>query len=69
MANKMEARSMLEGKLEAIETIEDRMAGLENNKYKPEEEGETLSDWQKEANSKTQRKIEGLKLVIELLLK
>lgn len=68
MTNKMEARYMLEGKLEAIETIEDRMEGLETNKYKPEE-GETLSDWQKEANNKTQRKIEGLKLVIELLLK
>ena len=68
MANKMEARYMLEGKLEAIETLETRIDSLERDKYKPEE-GETLSDWEKETNSKIQRKIEGLKLVIELLLK
>lgn len=68
MANKMEARYMLEGKLEAIETIEERMEALEQNKYKPGE-NETLSDWEKEANDKVQRKIEGLKLIIELLLK
>ena len=69
MAGKtMEARYMLEGKLEAIETIESRIDYFEEKKYKPEEE-EPLSDWQKEANDRNQRKIEGLKLVIELLLK
>lgn len=68
MANKMEARYMLEGKLEAIETLEEKMERLEESKYKPEEE-ETLTDWEKNENSKIQRKIEGLKLVIELLLK
>ena len=69
MAGKtMEARYMLEGKLEAIETIESRIDYLEEQKYTPEE-GEPLSDWQKEANDKNQRKIEGLKLIIELLLK
>lgn len=69
MAGKtMEARYMLEGKLEAIETIESRIDYFEEQRYTPEE-GETLSDWQKEANDKNQRKIEGLKLVIELLLK
>lgn len=66
MAGKtMEARYMLEGKLE---TIESRIDYLEEQKYEPEEE-EPLSDWQKEANDRNQRKIEGLKLVIELLLK
>lgn len=64
----MEARYMLEGKLEAIETIESRIDYLEEQRYEPEEE-EPLSDWQKEANDRNQRKIEGLKLVIELLLK
>lgn len=68
MTNEAKARYMLEGKLEAIETIETKMNGLERDKYKPEE-GETLSDWEKETNSRIQRKIEGLKLVIELLLK
>lgn len=69
MAGKtMEARYMLEGKLEAIETIESRIDCLEGDKYKPEDE-EHLSDWQKEANDRNQRKIEGLKLIIELLLK
>lgn len=69
MAGKtMEARYMLEGKLEAIETIESRIDYLEEQKYTPEE-GETLGDWQKEANDRNQRKIEGLKLIIELLLK
>lgn len=68
MTSKMEARYMLEGKLEAIETIETRINGLESDIYKPEE-GETLNNWQKESNSRIQRKIEGLKLVIELLLK
>lgn len=68
MTSKMEARYILEGKLEAIETIESRMDAIERDKYEAEE-GETLSDWQKEANDRSQRKIEGLKLVIELLLK
>lgn len=69
MAGKtMEARYMLEGKLEAIETIESRIDYLEEQNYKPEDE-EQLSDWQKEANDRNQRKIEGLKLIIELLLK
>ena len=46
MAGKtMEARYMLEGKLEAIETIESRIDYLEEQKYEPEEE-EPLSDWQ-----------------------
>lgn len=62
------ARCLLEGKLEAIETIESRIEGIERNKYETEE-GETLSDWQKEENEKIQRRIEGLKLIIELLLK
>lgn len=69
MAGKtMEARYMLEGELEAIETIESRIDYLEEQIYKPEDE-EQLSDWQKEANDRNQRKIEGLKLIIELLLK
>lgn len=69
MAGKtMEARYMLEGKLEAIEAIESRIDYLEEQNYKPEDE-EQLSDWQKEANDRNQRKIEGLKLIIELLLK
>lgn len=67
LEEKIEARYMLEGKLEAIETIEQRIENLNQNKYMPEEE--TLSDWQREANDKLQRKIEGLKLIIELLLK
>lgn len=62
------ARCLLEGKLEAIETIESRIECIERDKYETEE-GETLSDWQKEANEKSQRRIEGLKLIIELLLK
>lgn len=62
------ARCLLEGKLEAIETIESRIECIEKDKYETEE-GETLSDWQKEANERNQRKIEGLKLIIELLLK
>ena len=62
------ARCLLEGKLEAIETIESRIDCIERDKYEPEE-GETLSDWQKEANEKSQRRIDGLKLIIELLLK
>ena len=68
MAGKMEkARYFLEGKLEAIETIESRIDYLEEEKYKPEDE-EPLSSWQEEANERNQRKIEGLKLVIEMLL-
>lgn len=62
------ARCLLEGKLEAIETIESRIECIERDKYETEE-GETLSDWQKEANERSQRRIEGLKLIIELLLK
>lgn len=64
----MRARCLLEGKLEAIETIESKIENLERDKYEAEE-GETLSDWQKDANEKNERKIEGLKLIIELLLK
>lgn len=68
MAEKMKkARYFLEGKLEAIETIESRIDYLEEEKYKPEDE-EPLSGWQEEANERNQRKIEGLKLVIEMLL-
>lgn len=62
------ARYLLEGKLEAIETIENKIKILEREKYE-EEEGETISDWQKDANKGIERKIEGLKLIIELLLK
>lgn len=62
------ARCLLEGKLETIETIESRIECIEKDKYETEE-GETLSDWQKEANERSQRRIEGLKLIIELLLK
>lgn len=62
------ARCLLEGRLEAIETIESKIECLERDKYEAEE-GETLSDWQKDANEKIQRRIEGLKLIIELLLK
>lgn len=64
----MKARCLLEGKLEAIETIESRIDCIKRDKYEPEE-GETLSNWQEEANEKSQRRIEGLELIIELLLK
>lgn len=69
MTNKMEARYLLEGKLEAIEMIEEKMKRLETEKYRQDEEEDTMDDWKKEENSKIQRKIEGLKLIIELLLK
>lgn len=69
MKNEMEkARCLLEGRLEAIETIENKIESLEKDKYEAEE-GETLSEWQKDANERNQRRIEGLKLIIELLLK
>lgn len=69
MKNEVEkARCLLEGKLEAIETLESKIEYAEKDKYEAEE-GETLSDWQKDANEKIQRRIEGLKLIIELLLK
>lgn len=62
------ARCLLEGKLEAIETIESKIETLERDKYEAEE-GETISDWQKDTNERIERRIEGLKLIIELLLK
>lgn len=69
MKNETEkARCLLEGRLEAIETIESKIECLEKDKYEAEE-GETLSEWQKDANEKNQRRIDGLKLIIELLLK
>lgn len=69
MKNETEkARALLEGRLEAIETLESKIECLEKDMYEAEEE-ETLSEWQKDANVKIERRINGLKLIIELLLK
>lgn len=62
------ARNLLEAKIQTMELIDNQIDYLNRSINTPDEDDE-LASWQIEENEKIQRKIEGLNLIIELLLK